>query len=314
MFDDILGLLGMGGELDPSKISTTLTSGGGTGDGGGAGDAPDPAQMPKTLQGYQQTAQARSDATPNDAKLGQLQLFFADRLQDMQQDRELQGQPGFSINSGYRDTNQQAKLYAEKPGLAAPPGHSNHEFGAAADIQFAPGARDDIHALASQYGMRFPMGYEPWHIEPNEAAGGALRTAAFTPGSPSASITPTPSSTVSLPAVSAVTRQPLSYGGTTLTSTPSVATAPTTTPDPNAPANPNNVKDASGKTPGEQKLEGLAGLLKGVQGNTAKQQAQTAAPAPQMGTGAGGADGSRYSAAAQLMQQLLTANQHRRAV
>jgi hypothetical protein len=98
--------------------------------------------------------------------------------------------PGLSIGSGYRTHDEQARLYAQKPGLAAPPGHSNHEFGLAADLQFAtPAARAQAHALAGDYGLRFPMGYEPWHIEPvgaREMRNGA-RPLSITPGSASPS-------------------------------------------------------------------------------------------------------------------------------
>lgn len=230
-----------------------------------------------------------SPATPDDKKMAQLQPFFADRLQDMQQDRQIQGQPGFSITSGYRDGDQQAKLYAEKgPGLAAAPGHSNHEFGVATDIAYQPGAKDDIHAIAGQYGLRFPMGYEPWHVEPTEAAGGALRNTPYTPGA--SSVTP-----VSVPAISAVTSGPMP--GTSLTSTPNGITPPV---DPNA----NNVKGPDGKTPGDDKLAGIAGIIKGIQNKQPQQQ--QAAPSSDGGGAAAAANNSaRYAAAQQLMATLL---------
>ncbi len=75
--------------------------------------------------------------------------------------------PGISITSGFRTNAEQARLFAEKPHLAAPPGRSNHEFGLAADLRFAsPDARAEAHRRAGEFGMRFPMGHEPWHIEP----------------------------------------------------------------------------------------------------------------------------------------------------
>jgi len=85
--------------------------------------------------------------------------------------------PGISITSGFRTNAEQARLYAEKPHLAAPPGRSNHEFGLAADLRFAtPEARAEAHRRAGEFGMRFPMGHEPWHIEPVGAR--AMRGAA----------------------------------------------------------------------------------------------------------------------------------------
>lgn len=75
----------------------------------------------------------------------------------------LMGACGLSLTSGYRTHDEQARLYAQKPNLAAPPGRSNHERGMAADIA---GNLDCAHARAAEFGLRFPMDYEPWHIEP----------------------------------------------------------------------------------------------------------------------------------------------------
>ena len=56
---------------------------------------------------------------------------------------------------------------------AAPPGKSNHNRGQAADLRYgSDAARDWIHANAAQFGLSFPMGHEPWHIEPVSARGG----------------------------------------------------------------------------------------------------------------------------------------------
>ena len=74
---------------------------------------------------------------------------------------------GLSIVSGFRTRAQQAALYREKPHLAAPPGHSNHERGLAADLAFASdAARRAAHREAAACGLGFPVSYEPWHIEP----------------------------------------------------------------------------------------------------------------------------------------------------
>lgn len=118
----------------------------------------------------------------DDAKLAQLRSILADRLQDMQQDLQVQGAPGFAISSGYRSPEHQAELYSAavakygSPDAArkwvAPPGHSMHNEGLAADLSFDPGAGPEVHALASQYGLKFPMPYENWHIEPQETRGG----------------------------------------------------------------------------------------------------------------------------------------------
>ena len=80
---------------------------------------------------------------------------------------------GFSVTSGRRSTAEQAALFRAKPGLAAPPGRSKHEHGAAADLAWgSPAARAWFHANAERYGLHFPMmgqgrsgKYEPWHVE-----------------------------------------------------------------------------------------------------------------------------------------------------
>lgn len=74
---------------------------------------------------------------------------------------------GFRVGSGFRSHAQQARLHAQKPGLAARPGHSNHERGLAGDLKFyGTGASRWVHRYARQHGLRFPMAHEPWHIEP----------------------------------------------------------------------------------------------------------------------------------------------------
>lgn len=87
---------------------------------------------------------------------------------------ELQSQ--FSIYSGARSNQRQAELYAaalKKYGneqaarkWVAPPGRSRHNHGTASDLRYAsPEARKWAHENAKNYGLTFPMGHEPWHIE-----------------------------------------------------------------------------------------------------------------------------------------------------
>jgi D-alanyl-D-alanine carboxypeptidase/Putative Flp pilus-assembly TadE/G-like len=74
---------------------------------------------------------------------------------------------GLWIVSGYRSHAEQAALYEQKPGLAAPPGHSNHELGLAADLGYpTPGAEDAAHRAAGGCELEFPLSHEPWHVEP----------------------------------------------------------------------------------------------------------------------------------------------------
>ncbi|KQV27850.1 hypothetical protein ASC97_05660 [Rhizobium sp. Root1203] len=75
------------------------------------------------------------------------------------------------------------------------PGGSRHQHGDAADLGWAgkefsnapKEVRDWVHANAGKYGLTFPMGHEPWHVETTDArsgrddtAGGELRP--FRPG------------------------------------------------------------------------------------------------------------------------------------
>ena len=81
------------------------------------------------------------------------------------------------ITSGFRSVARQKELFAqavkeygsEKAARkwVAPPGQSNHNYGAAADLDIAkPGpAQTWAHANAARFGLEFPMSWEPWHIE-----------------------------------------------------------------------------------------------------------------------------------------------------
>lgn len=84
---------------------------------------------------------------------------------------------GISIYSGARSNERQAQLWEQalrkygSPEAArkwvAPPGHSNHNRGMAADLRYAdPGLVDWAHKNAGDYGLTFPLANENWHIEP----------------------------------------------------------------------------------------------------------------------------------------------------
>jgi len=81
-----------------------------------------------------------------------------------------------SIYSGYRSIQRQQELWNEalikygSPEAArkwvAPPGSSQHNQGFAADLRFGnDSSRQWFHENANQFGLSFPMGHEPWHIE-----------------------------------------------------------------------------------------------------------------------------------------------------
>jgi hypothetical protein len=108
-----------------------------------------------------------------------LQDRLSHAIQNMPEDLR----KGFAINSSYRSPEQQQRLWDAalvKYGSAdaarkwvAPPGHSQHGEGNALDLGYGSDAqRDWIRQHAGEYGLKFPLGNEPWHIEPQETRGG----------------------------------------------------------------------------------------------------------------------------------------------
>lgn len=100
---------------------------------------------------------------------------------------------GVQITSGYRTPERQAQLWAEavaKYGSeaearrwVAPPGRSNHNHGAAVDLNYAsPDVERWVHENAPRFGLNFRMGHEPWHIE--MAANGQPVAVPNTPNAP----------------------------------------------------------------------------------------------------------------------------------
>jgi hypothetical protein len=102
--------------------------------------------------------------------------------------------PGISeklgVFSGRRTYARQAELWSEalvkygSPEEArrhvAPPGHSNHESGFAADLSYngkslehaPPEVVSWLHDNAGKFGLKFPLGNENWHVEDDSTRGG----------------------------------------------------------------------------------------------------------------------------------------------
>ncbi len=121
---------------------------------------------------------------------------LSDRLAAMLNDAPDYVKQGADILSGYRSVDRQTELWNEalakygsaseaRKWVAPPPGvegskGSQHNHGNAADLGWNGGrfssapkqVREWIHANAANYGLNFPMGNEPWHIETQEARGG----------------------------------------------------------------------------------------------------------------------------------------------
>lgn len=109
---------------------------------------------------------------------------FRGRLSRLIEEAPPHVRDGITINSGYRSVQRQQELFDEavkkygSPEAArrwvAPPGGSKHNHGHAADLGFAnEEVRKYVHENAARYGLHFPMGHEPWHIEPRWARRGS---------------------------------------------------------------------------------------------------------------------------------------------
>lgn len=119
-----------------------------------------------------------------------LQDSFAVKLSRMFQDAPANIRDGLSVYSGARSNERQAELWQEalkKYGSidearrwVAPPGHSEHNKGNAADLGFNGQSLKDapadvvawLHDNAGKYGLKFPLGNENWHIEDDSTRGG----------------------------------------------------------------------------------------------------------------------------------------------
>lgn len=108
---------------------------------------------------------------------------FATNLGAMIQDAPPDIRKGLQIGSGFRSVERQRELWeaSDKSGkMVAPPGRSFHNHGQAVDLWYngqrldkAPAdVRQWVHQNAGAYGLYFPMGYEPWHVEPQGTRGG----------------------------------------------------------------------------------------------------------------------------------------------
>lgn len=93
----------------------------------------------------------------------------------------------FSIGSGWRSYEQQLRLWERyQAGVAgqapaARPGTSNHEKGLAIDL--SPSSTTAAQrAAGAAHGLRWPMSYERWHVEPAPSVAAFLRQHGPSPG------------------------------------------------------------------------------------------------------------------------------------
>lgn len=119
-----------------------------------------------------------------------LNPIFWERLNSLLTDAKAQGY-NVTITSGWRSYSSQRSLWdnssrpcSERGKWVACPGGSRHGFGIAADLSFngtscsgswdCNAAAQWVHANAANYGLKFRMSWEPWHIEPENVQGGSF--------------------------------------------------------------------------------------------------------------------------------------------
>ena len=119
-----------------------------------------------------------------------LNPIFWERLSTLISDAKAQGY-NVTVTSGWRSYSSQRSLWdnsnrpcSERGKWVACPGGSRHGFGIAADLSFngtscsggwdCNAAAKWVHANAANYGLKFRMSWEPWHIEPENVQGGSF--------------------------------------------------------------------------------------------------------------------------------------------
>ncbi len=119
-----------------------------------------------------------------------LNPIFWERLSALISDAKAQGY-SVKVTSGWRSYGSQRSLWDnsnrpcnQRGKWVACPGGSRHGFGIAADLSFngsscsggwdCNAAARWVHANAGNYGLKFRMSWEPWHIEPANVQGGSF--------------------------------------------------------------------------------------------------------------------------------------------
>lgn len=134
------------------------------------------------MAGFDFTPYAQGGAAARPDSFTGMQDPFQQALARMLQDAPSEVRVG--ITSGYRSPETQERLWQEalkkygSPEAArkwvAPPGKSQHNHGAAADLKYmSPEAQAWVHANADKYGLAFPLANEDWHVELAGARGAA---------------------------------------------------------------------------------------------------------------------------------------------
>lgn len=126
---------------------------------------------------------------------------FAESLANLIENAPPDVRRTLGIVSAYRSPERQSELFsaavakygseAAARKWVAPPGRSKHNHGDAVDLGFGPKGTPEYQAAvkyahdnAQKYGLSFPMGHEPWHVEPIGARGGKAMTLPAAAGGP----------------------------------------------------------------------------------------------------------------------------------
>ena len=143
--------------------------GGGVNDNGGGGGAAHQNAGALNLGGGGGAVMPGAIPHAASANVSGFDPVFAQRMAAMMAAAKAAGVP-LSVFSGYRSQAHQNALFAHSNGSGHwVARHSNHTRGIAADLR---GNLEWAHRHAHEFGLKFPMPWERWHIEPQESRGG----------------------------------------------------------------------------------------------------------------------------------------------
>lgn len=135
------------------------------------------------------------------------------------------GKGNIQINSAFRTPEEQARLYAQDPKKAAPPGKSTHGLGLAIDINSREANELDSMGLLSKYGFSRPVKGEAWHLQAAGTSATASAKGIYSADAPTDQMTPSGNMALS----SASSSSETAPGVNTQTTTANSPTAATST-------------------------------------------------------------------------------------
>jgi ElaB/YqjD/DUF883 family membrane-anchored ribosome-binding protein len=166
-----------------------VSGGSGGGTGLGSPSAAGPMQVPADIgdpSSAKDFLRSRLAKGKPGSSVDGLSDAFAARLAAMAAEAERVLGGTFGVRSGYRSIEEQRVLWnrSDKSGrMVARPGRSLHNFGQAADLTWDGKTLDTRKGVprevvqwfqenADRFGLKFPMSWEDWHVEPVETRKG----------------------------------------------------------------------------------------------------------------------------------------------